>query len=96
MISIICDAINQMRLIEFTYHGNPRVVEPHTYGNDTKGHDALRAFQVGGYSSSGSYDWKMFHISKMMNIQISNLSFSNTRQKYKRNDSGFDTIYCQL
>ena len=96
MAGIICDAIDQMRLIEFTYHGNQRVVEPHTFGNDTKGHDALRAFQVGGYSSSGSYDWKMFHTSDMMNVRISEQSFSSARPKYRRGDSGFDTIYCQL
>jgi hypothetical protein len=46
----ICDAIRSMQTLSFTYNGFRRVVEPHAYGIDTKGHEALRAFQTTGGS----------------------------------------------
>lgn len=93
----ICEAINSRRLLSFYYDGFPRVVEPHTAGTDKKGHEALRAYQVSGGSESGeSVGWKMFHISEIHNLSILEDQFEGPRPKYRRNDSGFRYIRCQL
>ena len=93
----ICEAINNRRLLAFTYDGYSRTVEPHTAGTDKNGHEALRAYQVSGGSESGEYaGWKLFHIDEMRNISILHNEFDGPRPKYKRNDSGFSYIRCQL
>ena len=48
----ISSAIHDRHLLSFTYDGFPRVVEPHCYGTDKKGHPALRAYQVQGGSEA--------------------------------------------
>jgi len=93
----ICDAITNKRLLKFYYDGYNRIVEPHTAGIDKKGHEALRAYQVSGGSESGEYvGWKLFHVDEMQNITVMQDQFDGPRQKYKRNDSGFSHIRCQL
>ena len=97
MNQIICDAIRNKRLLSFNYHGHPRTVEPHTYGIDTKGHLALRAFQVSGSSSRGGIpDWRIFHESDILGLSILESTFANARSGYVHGDSAFSTIQCQL
>lgn len=63
----IASAINNRQLLSFSYDGYPRIVEPHTYGTDTKSHTALRAYQVRGGSESGEYvGWKSIVILKSL------------------------------
>lgn len=62
-------AILNKQLLSFIYDGYPRVVEPHTYGLDKKGHPALRAYQIKGGSDSGEYiGWKIFHVDEIRNL----------------------------
>lgn len=90
-------AIRNKQLLSFNYDGYSRIVEPHTYGTDTKGHLALRAYQVRGGSESGEYSgWKLFHVSQIVNLSVLSDHFLNARPKYKRGDSGFSTIRAQL
>lgn len=92
----ICEAINNRRLLTFSYDGYNRTVEPHTCGNDKKGHEALRAYQIGGGSESGEYiGWKIFHVNEMRNISMLQEQFNGPRQEFNRNDSAFSYIRCQ-
>lgn len=93
----ICNAIKNNRRLRFLYDGYARVVEPHTYGVDTKGHKALRAYQVSGGSDSGEHSgWKLFHAQDMHGVQTLEDGFLNPRPGYKREDSAFSRIECQL
>jgi len=96
MDSQICDAINNCNLLEFYYDGGARIVEPHCYGITKSGNEALRAYQVGGYSSSGSMGWKMFELSKSRNLKVLDENFSGPRQGYKKGDKNMRKIYCEL
>lgn len=97
MNSTICDAIRNKRLLTFSYHGHQRTVEPHTYGIDTLGHPALRAYQSGGSSNSGGIpDWRLFHEKDMSNLSMLQTTFSSARSGYVRGDKAFSTIHCQL
>jgi hypothetical protein len=94
---IIEKAIQDRHLLAFTYDGLARTVEPHTYGIDSNGHLALRAFQVGGVSKSGEYvGWKMFHIDKIFGLSELPQSFDGSRPKFKRGDSAFRLITAEL
>ena len=93
----IASAIQNLQLLSFIYDGHSRVVEPHTYGIDTKGHAAVRAYQVRGGSESGEYvGWKLFHVNEMRGLTVLQEHFSGARPKYKRGDSAFSTIHAQL
>ena len=93
----ISRAITEKRLLTFSYDGFQRTVEPHTFGVDKKGHEAVRAYQVGGGSSSGEYrGWKMFHVSEMSGLSVSSTNFASARPDYKPGDKAFSTIYAQL
>ncbi len=93
----ICQAISDLRLISFIYDGQSRVVEPHTYGVDTKGHRALRAYQVRGYTKLGQLPaWRFFHVDRISGLTILQETFAGPRDGYKRGDKAFATIQCQL
>lgn len=93
----IKNAIQSKCLLSFNYDGFQRVVEPHTYGIDSKGHTALRAYQVRGGSESGEYvGWKLFHVDRMQQVTIVSQHFSVPRPKYQCNDSAFRIIHAQL
>jgi hypothetical protein len=90
-------AIQNKQLLSFSYDGYSRTVEPHTYGVDTKGHRALRAYQVAGGSDSGQFTgWKIFHANEMRNLTVLPAQFSGPRQGYKRGDKAFAAIHAQL
>ena len=94
---IIEKAIQNRHLLVFTYDGFSRTVEPHTCGISTKGHRALRAFQIGGGSESGEYvGWKMFHIDEMFSLSELPRLFVGPRPGFKRGDSAFRVITAEL
>ncbi|AJP49426.1 MAG: hypothetical protein FD187_356 [bacterium] len=93
----IADAIRTRKLLQFSYDGHPRTVEPHTYGIDGKGHQALRAYQVRGGSESGEYvGWKLFHVAEMRGTAILNQGFTGPRNGYKKGDKAFARIMAEL
>lgn len=89
MNQIIADAVRNMRTISFWYNGERRTVEPHCYGVDGKGHDALRAYQLGGKG------WRLFHVDEMSGLATGDQTFRE-RPDYSRNDRAMDQIYAQV
>ncbi len=97
MANDICSAIHSRQLISFSYHDYPRVVEPHTFGEDKKGHSTLRADQVQGGSRSGRVPyWRIFHRDEMYGVTVLQETFEGPSSGYKRGDPFFSTIYCEL
>lgn len=97
MKQTIIDAIKGRNLLEFSYDGHQRVVEPHTFGVSTKGNDSLSAYQVEGTSDKGVVpDWKLFTISKIVGFKKSDKTFLGTRPEYRKGDSRMSIIYAEL
>ena len=97
MEQIIKTAITERKVITFFYEGSERVVEPFCYGKSTKGNDVLRAFQIGGASSSGEpFGWKLYIVNEMSSISINESTFDNNRPDYNPNDKGMVEIYCAV
>lgn len=93
----VATAIQGRNLLSFMYDGFRRVVEPHAFGVDTKGHMALRAYQVSGGSKSGdNVGWKLFHIDEMLGVSVLPQTFVVPRPGYKRGDKAFSRITTQL
>jgi len=94
MDRIITEAIENCKLIEFSYKDEVRIVEPYTFGVSSTGKDVLSAFQVeGGSTSSDDLGWRLFSIAKIDNIKISDSRFQPIRDGYNSNDSRMKKIY---
>lgn len=91
----ITNAIDNQNVITFDYDGELRTVEPHCYGLTTKGNEAIRAYQVDGYSSSGKMGWKLYDLSKTDNIEILDETF-DVRDDYKKGDKGMSRIFSEI
>ena len=89
MNQIILSAIRDRRTLSFSYDGEIRTVEPHCYGVDGKGHEALRAYQIGGKG------WRLFHVGGISRLSGGDQTFL-VRLDYKRNDKAMDRIYAQV
>lgn len=97
MKNIICEAIKNKNLLEFNYKGYYRVVEPFTFGVNTKYNEVLSAFQVKGGSESGDRPmWRLFDLEKIENLRMLDESFSGNRDGYKKRDSRMVKIYCEM
>jgi hypothetical protein len=91
----IINAIKNQNVLTFDYDGAPRTVEPHCYGITTKGNEAIRAYQVDGYSSSGKMGWKLYDLSNADNIEIINETF-DVRDGYKKGDKQMSRIFAEI
>ena len=96
MNSVICDAISERRLPELRYHGCTRIVEPHLYGTDHDGDEALRCFQIYGGSESGErIGWKLLRIREIFGLRMLETTFS-VRPDYLRGDKVVKHVMCRL
>src|SRR6266481_1236501 len=76
---IILTAIQEKRLLRFSYHDKDRIVEPHDYGIQ-KGVVNLFAYQIAGESSSSSLpDWRKFAVSRMSSLELLDEIFPGSR-----------------
>lgn len=93
----ILDMVRNRRIISFYYDGLPRIVEPHAYGLTKTDREAIRAYQTGGRSVSGSIPgWRLFLLDEMSPPRDTGRSFVGTRPGYSRGDEGLPTIFCEL
>jgi hypothetical protein len=87
--ALIRQAIQNKRVIEFTYNGLPRIAEPHIYGSKD-GVLQILAYQIGGRSSKGGLpEWRRFDLPAMRNLQLTTASFPGARE-YQARHSAWD------
>jgi hypothetical protein len=97
MRSEICDAIRGRHLLMFGYGDAVRVVEPHIYGVNTAGHEALRAWLRPGQSRTDpDGGWRMFLVDEMRNLQVLDDVFPAPRTGYNPNDRQIPQPFCSL
>jgi len=93
----IVTAIKQRNILELRYHGLTRLVEPHAYGINQKGHRVLLCYQTsGGSQSNEPQGWKLLLESEIVSLHQTGQNFSMPRAGYKRNDAAMKTILAQL
>lgn len=95
MNQTIAAAIQQKRLITFTYHGVRRTVEPHTYGKDDKGVEKLSAWQISGKYGERE-DWRLYIESDISLVVVLAATFRYERPGYARNDPRMKVVYAQI
>jgi predicted DNA-binding transcriptional regulator YafY len=97
MRETICTAIENLQILDFTYERLPRSVEPHKVGKTTAGNVVLSGYQVGGRSHSNSVPyWRLYKLSKIADLSITDEHFDGARPRYKPTDQRMTQIYCRL
>jgi predicted DNA-binding transcriptional regulator YafY len=93
---IICSAIRSKRVIQFSYHGGVRDVEPYCYGRSGESVELLRAYQLRGVSRSGeSAGWKMFRVEELSGLSLTFETFT-PRAEYDPADTVITFVNCRI
>lgn len=94
---IICQAIQRRLQLIFNYNGLRRVVEPYCYGISAKNQEVLRAVQISGGSSSRGYGFgKLWSVSEMSGLQLTDKRFDADDPRYNPNDSAMKQVICRI
>jgi len=90
MDSMIREAIENKKLLEYDYDGYHRITEPHVYERKD-GQDAILVYQIGGGSKSGGIpNWRRMYLNEISNMTISDKTFLGRRQTPTGKHSSFD------
>lgn len=90
---VLAQAIEERRVVTFTYDGFLRVVEPFLLGTTTAGRPALRGYQTKGGSRSGTVPgWHLFSLGKIVGLATCQKRFSGVRDGYTPSDKGMQAI----
>jgi len=93
---LILTAILETRLLRFTYHGKPRIVEPQDYGIQ-KGTANLFTYQIAGESSSSRLpDWRKFAVLSMSNLELLDQTFPGSRAVPSQRHQEWDVLYARV
>jgi hypothetical protein len=93
---LILTAVHEKRLLRFSYHDKPRIVEAHDYGIQ-KGVVNLFSYQTAGKSSSSRLpDWRKFAVRSMSNVELLDQSFSGSRSIPSQNHQEWDVLFARV
>lgn len=91
--SLITSAIRNKAVLEFTYNGKQRVVEPQTYGLSTAGRKVLRAFERNDRRPGMA---KLFEVSKILDLKKTGAKFQHALPSHNPQDSAMIEIFATL
>jgi hypothetical protein len=98
--SALCAAINARRVIEFSYHGGYRTVEPYALGITMRGdadNESLICYQTGGQNDlDQGGGWKLYRVSEMEEIKLSREQFPGNRPGYDPDNIDMVEIVCRV
>lgn len=94
---MICEAIEQRRVLRFRYRDTLRIVYPCAHGWLDTGNEALRAHEVrlDGDELRVGFG-KLFLLSTMSSVEVTDVPFDHPPPGYRRGDRGMVRIHCQL
>jgi len=96
----LCAAMEKRRVIEFSYHGGYRTVEPFCLGIVRSGdadNESLFCYQTGGFSDlRESVGWKLYRASEIRGIELTGDTFTGGRSGYDPDDTGMENVYCRV
>ena len=92
-------AIENKRLIELSYQGKRRIVEPHDYGVQ-KSVERLFVYQLRTVSppSSGrrTIGWRLLDVPKIEHLVVLNETFPGSRGRDHQNHMTWDVLYARV
>jgi predicted DNA-binding transcriptional regulator YafY len=94
---LIISAIRRKAVLQFSYNGKLRTVEPQTYGLSTTGREVLRAYErplTNGAKRSGIA--KLFDLEKISELRESGEAFREALPTHNPDDSAMVEIFATL
>ena len=94
---LIISAIQRKSVLQFSYNGKLRTVEPQTYGISTTGREVLRGYErpvTKGAKRSAMA--KLFDVEKMSGLRESGLSFRQALPAHNPEDSAMVEVFATL
>jgi predicted DNA-binding transcriptional regulator YafY len=93
---LILTAIHEKRLLRFSYHDKPRIVEPQDYGIQ-KGIVNLFTYQTAGESSSSRLpDWRKFAVQGMSDVELLDQNFPGSRSVPSQRHQEWDVLFARV
>jgi hypothetical protein len=95
--TLIRFAIENRRLIRFTYQGAVRVAEPHDYGQ-RKGETKVLAYQreKAGRKTDDARGWRWLDTSKLDDLLVLEDTFAGSRQQPNQQHHDWDVLYARV
>src|SRR5258707_5622762 len=91
----ILTAIHEKRLLSFSYHDQPRIVEPHDYGIQ-KGVVRLFTYQIAGKSSSPLPNWRLFDVPGISAPELLDQTFAGSRAAPLQKHQKWDVLFARV
>jgi predicted DNA-binding transcriptional regulator YafY len=94
----IIDALRNRKVLEFSYNGQPRIVEPQSYGLSKKTEQpVMRGFQRTGGSVSGyTRGLRLFELAKISELRQTGERFAKAQPEHNPNDSAMSKVIVSL
>ncbi len=97
MNPLICEAIRARKLLMFGYGDQVRVVEPHLYGVNSAGHEALSAWLLPGRSRADPQGgWRTYLSDAVRRLQVLDETFPGPREGFNPDDPRMVEVFCRL
>ena len=95
---VLCRAIRERHVVQFTYHGYSRTVVPAACGLSSAKNLVLRGYQTEGGSRSGRLVpfWTLYRASDIQALVDTGIRFEVAPAGYKPGDKGISDIYAEL
>jgi hypothetical protein len=91
-------AIANRRLLELSYHGRLRVVEPHDYGIQ-RGTTRLLVYQLrgsGGRPQKSDRGWRLLDVPKISTCTVLDETFPGSRGQSHQQHFVWDVVYARV
>jgi predicted DNA-binding transcriptional regulator YafY len=91
--ALVLQALEERRVLRIVYAtGGTRMVQPHAIVRKPDGSEQLEAFQVQGFTESGTeHGWKNFDLSRVQQVEVGEERFE-PRRDFKRVSSAFGIV----
>lgn len=93
---LLCRAITDKRLVQFKYDGRSRIVEPFCCGISTDENYVLRGFQIRGSDKTKPLCWRLYELSEISQLSVTQHSFKGKRADYNPVDNAINKIFCRM
>jgi hypothetical protein len=94
----IIDSLRNRKVLEFFYNGQPRIVEPQSYGLSRKTErPVMRGFQRTGGSVSGyTIGLRLFELAKISELRQTGERFAKAQPEHNPNDTAMSKVIISL
>ena len=92
---LLWTAIENTRMIQFTYHGRDRFVEPHDHGI-LNGSAQLLSYQVAGSSSRRLPNWLLTKVDEMTDLVLLDQTFPGGRPTASGKHIQWDVLFIRV